>query len=240
VQWRARVAALFLLALGSKTDLEVVIVILGALAGSIRAVNYTLYCAAVAGAVLIGMDLPHPSNLTDKGRRILSPSSASGSPSSSCSWRTCCKSTPRKRLRNHPQHRKPVPPDTGKGGLHMSASEFDQLISQDGILMAGRFGPDWTVTDHKCKGLFMESPAALQMAQSFCAAITMMFNSLAFAADSITRTGFDPSSWLPQQGWAFTGGDYSIAVHGNRFIIGESKKIKSFDELSRLLRQGKP
>jgi uncharacterized membrane protein YgaE (UPF0421/DUF939 family) len=71
VQWRARVAALFLLALGSKTGLEVVIVILGALAGSIRAVNYTLYCAAVAGAVLIGMDLPHPSNLTDEGRRIL-------------------------------------------------------------------------------------------------------------------------------------------------------------------------
>jgi hypothetical protein len=26
----------------------------------------------------------------------------------------------------------------------MTASEFDQLIAQDGILMAGRFGPDWT------------------------------------------------------------------------------------------------
>jgi uncharacterized membrane protein YgaE (UPF0421/DUF939 family) len=67
----AAVAALFLLALGSKTGLEVVIVILGALAGSIRAVNYALYCAAVAGAVLSGMDLPHPSNLADEGRRIL-------------------------------------------------------------------------------------------------------------------------------------------------------------------------
>ena len=87
----------------------------------------------------------------------------------------------------------------------MSTSEFDQLLSQDGILMAGRFGPGWTVADHKCKGLFVESPAALEMARSFCSAITMVFNSLAFAADSITRTGFDPSSWLPQQGWAFTG-----------------------------------
>jgi Fusaric acid resistance protein-like len=67
----AIVAALFLLTLHSKTGLEVVIVILGALAGSIRAVNYALYCAAVAGAVLIGMDLPHPSNLADEGRRIL-------------------------------------------------------------------------------------------------------------------------------------------------------------------------
>ena len=122
----------------------------------------------------------------------------------------------------------------------MSANQFDQLISREGVLMAGRFGPGWTIADHKCKGLFVESPAALEMARSFCAAITMMFNSLAFAADSITRTGFDPSSWLPQKGWAFTGGDYSIAVHGDRFIIGESKKIKSFDQLSRLLQQEEP
>ena len=28
----------------------------------------------------------------------------------------------------------------------MTVSEFDQLIAQDGILMAGRFGPDWTIT----------------------------------------------------------------------------------------------
>jgi hypothetical protein len=67
----AAVAALFLLTVGSKYALGVVIVILGALAGSIRAVNYALYCAAVAGAVLIAMDLPHPSNLADEGRRVL-------------------------------------------------------------------------------------------------------------------------------------------------------------------------
>ena len=67
----AAVAALFLLTLASKTGLEVVIVILGALAGATRAVNYALYCAAVAGAVLIAMDLPHPSNLGDEGRRVL-------------------------------------------------------------------------------------------------------------------------------------------------------------------------
>jgi uncharacterized membrane protein YccC len=67
----AAVAALFLLTIDNKTGLEVVIVILGALAGAARAVNYALYCAAVAGAVLIAMDLPHPSNLADEGRRVL-------------------------------------------------------------------------------------------------------------------------------------------------------------------------
>ena len=48
-----------------------VIVVLFALAGSIRTVSYTWYTAAVAGAVLIAADIPHPANLTDEGRRIL-------------------------------------------------------------------------------------------------------------------------------------------------------------------------
>lgn len=34
-------------------------------------VNYTLYCAAVAGFALIGMDLPHPTDLAAEGRRVL-------------------------------------------------------------------------------------------------------------------------------------------------------------------------
>jgi hypothetical protein len=41
------------------------------LAGSIRAVNYALYCAALAGAVLIAVDLAHPTNLASEGRRVL-------------------------------------------------------------------------------------------------------------------------------------------------------------------------
>ena len=67
----AVVAAAFLLTVDTKIALEVVIAVLGALAGSVRAVNYAWYCAAVAGAVLIGMDLPHPSHLADEGWRIL-------------------------------------------------------------------------------------------------------------------------------------------------------------------------
>ena len=67
----AAVAALVLLAVDNRTALEVIIVVLLALAGSIRTVNYALYTAAVAGAILIAMDVPHPSNLSDEGRRIL-------------------------------------------------------------------------------------------------------------------------------------------------------------------------
>ena len=36
-----------------------------------RLVNDAFYCAAVAGAVLIAVDLPHPTNLADEGQRVL-------------------------------------------------------------------------------------------------------------------------------------------------------------------------
>jgi uncharacterized membrane protein YccC len=67
----AAVAALVLLAVDNRTALEVTVVVLFALAASIRTMSYTFYCAAIAGAVLIAADVPHPSNLTDEGRRIL-------------------------------------------------------------------------------------------------------------------------------------------------------------------------
>jgi Fusaric acid resistance protein-like len=67
----AVVAAVVLLAVDNRTALEVVIVVLFALAGSIRTVSYTWYTAAVAGAVLIAADIPHPTDLTHEVRRIL-------------------------------------------------------------------------------------------------------------------------------------------------------------------------
>jgi Fusaric acid resistance protein-like len=67
----AAVAALVLLAVDNRTALEVIIVVLFALAGSIRTVSYTWYTAAVAGAGLIAADIPHPTDLTHEAQRIL-------------------------------------------------------------------------------------------------------------------------------------------------------------------------
>ena len=116
-------------------------------------------------------------------------------------------------------------------------SEFDELLSLDGIIMVGRFDPEWRIAEHKSASLLVANPQVLQMTQWFCAAVSQMFNSMAFAVDSV-RAGrtFDTSSWLPLRGWTFSGGDYSIAVDGNRFVIAETTRIKSFDELVRLLR----
>ncbi|MFZ0973858.1 MAG: FUSC family protein [Solirubrobacteraceae bacterium] len=67
----AAVAALVLLTVHNKTVLEVIIVLLFGLAAAIRFVNFAWYTAALAGGLLIAMDVPHPSNFASEGRRIL-------------------------------------------------------------------------------------------------------------------------------------------------------------------------
>lgn len=67
----ALMATVFLLTLDNKHALEVVIILLVAFAASFRIVNYAIYCAAVAAAVLIGMDLPHPTNFRAEFHRVL-------------------------------------------------------------------------------------------------------------------------------------------------------------------------
>ena len=119
-------------------------------------------------------------------------------------------------------------------------SDFDELVALDGVLMAGRLGPEGRVAESKAASLFVANPGSAEMAQWFCSAITSMFGSLAYAVDRVNRTGFDDSSWLPVTGWACTGGDYSIVVRGDRFVIAERAKLGSLDELDRLLGKRQP
>ena len=112
-------------------------------------------------------------------------------------------------------------------------SEFDDLVSRRGVIMAGRLGPDGRVAEHKSERLFVENPAALEMAHWFTSAVTTMFTAMAGALDQLAFGG----SWLPMSGWIYSGGDYGIAVHGTYFVFVESAKIENLDEIVGLLRQ---
>ena len=115
-------------------------------------------------------------------------------------------------------------------------SEFDELVASPGVLMAGRFGPEGRIAEHKTTGLYF--PAMTGIMPWFCAAITAMFGSMAHAVDIVDQSGFDETSWLPVRSWSYSGGDYVIAVYGERFMIAERAKLGSLDELDRLLRTG--
>ena len=117
-------------------------------------------------------------------------------------------------------------------------SELDELVTRPGVLMAGRFGPDGRVAEYKTTGLYVENPALTGVAQWFCAAVTTMFGSMAYAVDTVTQSGFNQASRLPVRSWTYAGGDDAIVVHGDRFLIAEHAKPGSLDELSQLLRGG--
>ena len=70
---------------------------------------------------------------------------------------------------------------------------------------------------------------------SLCEAIQSVLNALAMA-----RAGSSPSTWTPVHGWAASGGIYSIAVHGDRFVVVETDKVGSFDDLRQLLQARSP
>jgi hypothetical protein len=48
------------------------------------------------------------------------------------------------------------------------------------------------------------------------------------------------STGLPVHSWHYSGGDYVIAVHGDRFLVAEGAKLRNLDELNELLRAGQP
>jgi uncharacterized membrane protein YgaE (UPF0421/DUF939 family) len=67
----AVVAALLLLTVHDKHALDVVIVVLGGLAGSIFTVNFALFTAALTALILTALDLPDPTNFATEGKRVL-------------------------------------------------------------------------------------------------------------------------------------------------------------------------
>ena len=84
---------------------------------------------------------------------------------------------------------------------------LDELLGIEGVVAAGEFGADGSLKDYKAK--MDMSPEMAQMTAQFCATVTMMFNTL---ANSYTQ--LSGMRWVPQQGWAYSGGDWTVAIGG--------------------------
>ncbi len=59
-----------------------------------------------------------------------------------------------------------------------------------------------------------------------------MLGSVGFAVDTVNQSGFNQSSWLRVRSWTRSGGDWAIAVNGDRCLIAERAQLASRDELS--------
>lgn len=108
-------------------------------------------------------------------------------------------------------------------------ASLGELLEIDGVVAAGEFNRDGSLIDF---GANIEMPAELAaMAAQFCATVTMLFNTLAPTLSHFTRM-----NWVPQWGWTFSGGDFTVALGdgGTKGVFVETKKA-DFNRLLALL-----
>lgn len=107
--------------------------------------------------------------------------------------------------------------------MAIEITPVDELLEIDGVIAAGEFASDGSLVEHTTATEMSEELAA--MSAQFTATVTMLFETLAGAF-----TELSDMDWIPQQGWAYTGGSYTIAVGGHRAVFAETENV-DFNQL---------
>jgi roadblock/LC7 domain-containing protein len=108
-------------------------------------------------------------------------------------------------------------------------ASLDELLTIEGVAAAGEFGADGSLVDYRAN--MDMSPEMAAGAAQFCATVTMLFNTLAGAFSQMSGM-----NWTPQQGWAYSGGDWTVAIGGGGYkgVFVETAKA-DFNKLFEVL-----
>lgn len=109
------------------------------------------------------------------------------------------------------------------------ASSLDDLLNIKGVVAAGEFGLDGSLVDYKASVEFSKELA--QTTAKFTSAVTQVFNVLAESFSALN----DQFNFAPQQGWAYAGGDWSVAVGGNRGVFVKTEEADYNELFSQLV-----
>ena len=93
------------------------------------------------------------------------------------------------------------------------ASSLRDLLNLKGVVAAGEFSRDGSLVDFEATVDFPEDLA--KTTAQFTAVVTQLFDVL---AGSYTKLN-DQFAFTPQQGWAYAGGEWSVAVGGTRGVF---------------------
>ncbi len=106
---------------------------------------------------------------------------------------------------------------------------LQELLDIEGVVAAGEFNLDGSLVNFEAEMNMSEEMA--QMSAQFCATVSIMFNTL---ASSFTR--LSGMNWVPQQGWAYSGGEWTVAIGGGgtRGVFVETAKA-DFNRLFEVL-----
>jgi roadblock/LC7 domain-containing protein len=93
---------------------------------------------------------------------------------------------------------------------------LDQLLQTEGAA-AAEFRPDGSLAGFKAN---MEMPPDLAgMSAQFCATVSMLFGTMSGAFTQLSGM-----SWSPPKGWMFAGGDWTVAIGGDKGVFVETAK----------------
>jgi roadblock/LC7 domain-containing protein len=106
-------------------------------------------------------------------------------------------------------------------------AKLDELLKMDGVVAVGEFANDGKLVAFKGHSAMPQEIAT--MTSQFCATVSMMFSTLASA-----HTQLSGMQWVPQQGWAYSGGDMTVAVGGNIGVFIKTQKA-DFNKLFQAL-----
>jgi roadblock/LC7 domain-containing protein len=106
---------------------------------------------------------------------------------------------------------------------------LQELLDIEGVVAAVEFNLDGSLVNFEAS---MDMPEEMaQMTSQFAATVSMMFNTL---AGSFSR--LSGMNWVPQQGWAYSGGEWTVAIGGGgtRGVFVETAKA-DFNRLFEVL-----
>jgi roadblock/LC7 domain-containing protein len=100
---------------------------------------------------------------------------------------------------------------------------LDDLLMIDGVMLAVEFMPDGRLVSYRTNAGVSKELAATTA--QFCATVTMMFSTLSTAFSELSRM-----KWLPQHGWIYSGGDWTVAIGNNKGLFIETARA-DFNQL---------
>ena len=110
-------------------------------------------------------------------------------------------------------------------------ASLEELLQIEGVVAAGEWDKDGSLIDYKAS--IDISLGLMAGAAQFAATVTMTFDKLSEAFSQMSGM-----NWTPQHSWAYSGGDWSIAVGdgGRKAVFVETTKAdfnNLFGELAR-------
>jgi roadblock/LC7 domain-containing protein len=117
--------------------------------------------------------------------------------------------------------------ESHKGPRARSNIPLDTLMQIEGVVAAGEFTPEGKLLDFRSK-VDMSAEAAA-MCADLCAPVSVMFETL---AEQFMR--FSGMNWAPPKGWAYSGGEWTVAVSGTRGVFVQTART-DFNRLFHVL-----